>query len=198
MSDDLTTDAATAARQSNIPSSFSHKHKLGRLLWSVVWSLVFRPSPRPFHGWRRTLLRLFGARIGRGSRVYPKATVWAPWNLEMGEFSCIADGVDCYGVDRIRIGSRVTISQYTYLCGATHDYRYPNLPLQPMPIVIHDWAWVCADVFVGPGVTIGEGAVVGARSSVFKDLPAWKVCVGNPAAPVKDRVLRSPDEQLTD
>ncbi len=177
-------------QRGNIPSSFPLWHRLMRFVWGLVWLTLFRPSPRPMHGWRRGLLKLFGAQIGYGSRVYPKARVWAPWNLVMGEYSCLSDDVDCYCVAKIHIGSRVTVSQYSYLCGATHDHKDPLMRLVAMPIVIHDWVWVCADVFVGPGVILGEGAVVGARSSVYKDVPSWKVCVGNPAAAVKDRQLR--------
>jgi putative colanic acid biosynthesis acetyltransferase WcaF len=88
------------------------------------------------------------------------------------------------------LGAYATISQYAYLCGATHDYSDPALPLLSAPIVIEDYAWVCADVFIGPGVTVGQGAVVGARSSVYKDVPAWKVVAGNPARVIKERTLR--------
>lgn len=165
-------------------------NRLARAAWGVVWATLFRPTPRPMHAWRRMLLRLFGATIGKGSHPYPTARVWAPWNLTMGNHSCLADSVNCYNVAPITIGSHVTVSQYSYLCTATHDIADPHMRLLTATIRIENQAWVCADVFVGPGVTIGEGAVVGARSSVFKDLPAWKVCVGNPAAPVKDRVLR--------
>lgn len=108
----------------------------------------------------------------------------------MGERATIADDVDVYAVDRITIGARAVVSQYGYLCGATHDFELAHRPLTPMPIAIGADAWLAADVFVGPGVSIGEGTVVGARSSVFEDLPAWKVCVGSPAKPIRDRVVR--------
>ena len=107
----------------------------------------------------------------------------------MGANSCLGDDVDCYCVDKIRLGSSVTISQYSYLCSATHDYEDPLMPLVTAPIVIGDGAWVCADVFVAPGVTIGQGAVVGARSSVFKDVEPWAVVAGNPARFIKKRLL---------
>ena len=191
---DTSTDATMSqiadARRENIRSSFGLKHKLKRFVWQFVWSIAFRPSLRSMHGWRLMLLRLFGAKIGRGSHVYSRVRVWAPWNLTMGELSCLADDVDCYCVAPITIGSRVTISQYTYLCAATHDHTDAYLPLVPMPINIEDHGWICADVFVGPGVTIGQGAVVGARSTVVHDLPAWKVCVGNPAKPIKERIVK--------
>lgn len=123
------------------------------------------------------------------ARVYPRAKIWAPWNLTMDECATLSDDVDCYCVAGVHIGAHTTVSQYSYLCGATHDHTHPRFPLVPAPIVIGKSCWLAADVFVTPGVTIGDGTVVGARSSVFTDLPEWKVCVGSPARPIKDRVL---------
>jgi len=176
---------------SHAPSPHGWKNKAGRVLWGVVQGTIFRYSPRPLHRWRAMLLRAFGGRVSSRARVYPWAKVWAPWNLEMEEYATLADGVDCYCVDRIRIGAHTTVSQYSYLCGAGHDHTREDMPLTPAPIVIGRHCWIAADVFVGPGVTIGDGTVVGARSSVFRDLPAWKVCVGSPARPTGDRVVRS-------
>lgn len=173
-----------------LPSPHSFRHRLARTVWGVVQATVFRWSPRPLFAWRRFLLSRFGARLDPRARVYPRVKIWAPWNLEMEAFATLADDVDCYCVDRIRIGRRATVSQYSYLCGATHDFEQTSRPLVPMPITIGPRAWIAADVFVGPGVTIGEGTVVGARSSVFTDLPAWKVCVGSPARPIRDVVLK--------
>jgi putative colanic acid biosynthesis acetyltransferase WcaF len=136
------------------------------------------------------LLRFFGARIDKGAHPYPRAKIWAPWNLEMGPHSCISDDVDCYCVDRVHIGAHATVSQYSYLCTATHDIEDPHMPLVTAPITIAAGAWVCADVFIGPGVTIGEGAVVGARSSVFRSVDPWAVVAGNPAKLIKQRCLR--------
>ncbi|HLF97416.1 MAG TPA: putative colanic acid biosynthesis acetyltransferase [Methylococcaceae bacterium] len=107
----------------------------------------------------------------------------------MEEHSCLADNVDCYCVAPIAIGAHATVSQYSYLCSASHDYTLPDLPLTSAPIVIGNGAWVAADVFVGPGVTIGEGAVVGARSSVFRNVEPWTVVAGNPARKIRDRIL---------
>jgi putative colanic acid biosynthesis acetyltransferase WcaF len=105
----------------------------------------------------------------------------------MADHNCLSFNVDCYCVAPVKIGSHVTVSQYSYLCCATHDYEDPNMPLIALPIVIQDQAWVCADVFVAPGVTIGQGAVVGARASVFKDVEPWAVVAGNPARFIKKR-----------
>lgn len=167
------------------PHSFAHRAM--RVLWGLVWLIAYRPSPRLLHGWRRFLLRLFGAKIGKGAHPYPSAKIWAPWNLEMGDHSCLASDVDCYSVDRIVLGARATVSQYSYLCTAGHDYRGPGMPLTTAPITIGEGAWIAADVFVGPGVTVGEGAVIGARSSLFRDIDPWTVAVGNPARPIKKR-----------
>lgn len=168
--------------------SLSLRNKVGRAVWNVVWLLLFRPTPRPFHGWRCMLLRMFGAKIGKSVHPYPSARIWAPWNLEMGDHSCLSEQVDCYCVDKIRIGAHATVSQYSFLCTASHDYKDPDLPLVTAPITIGEHAWVTADVFIAPGVTIGDGAVINARSSVFSNIDPWVVAAGNPAKPVKKRV----------
>ncbi|MDR3416934.1 MAG: hypothetical protein P4L83_12175 [Nevskia sp.] len=156
-------------------------NKLGRALWGLVWLLLYRPSPVPLHGWRRLLLRAFGAKVGAGAHPYPRARVWAPWNLNMADHSCLANDVDCYCVAPVSLGVHATVSQYSYLCTASHDYRDPAMPLVVAPIVIEREAWVAADAFVGPGVKVGTGAVVGARSTVLADVPDWTVVAGSPA-----------------
>jgi len=156
----------------------------------MVWCLFYRPTPRSFHHWRCLLLRLFGARLGKAVHPYPSARIWAPWNLEMDDHSCLSEWVDCYCVDKIRIGAHTTVSQYSFLCTASHDYESPGMPLVSAPITLGDRVWITADVFVGPGVTIGDGAVVTARSSVFSDIPPWMVARGNPARPVRARSLQ--------
>ncbi len=174
---------------SSVQSPHNIRHQLRRALWNVIWALLFRLSPRKLHGWRRFLLRLFGARIGQGAHPYPSARIWAPWNLTMGDYSCLADRVDCYSVAPISIGKHSTVSQYSYLCAATHDYTDPHMALVASPISIGAGAWIAADVFIGPGVSIGDGAVVGARSSVFSNIPGWTVVGGNPARVLKVRQL---------
>jgi putative colanic acid biosynthesis acetyltransferase WcaF len=171
-------------------SELSLGNRAARALWGVVWWLLFRPSPRPLHAWRRFLLRRFGARIGRGARVYGSARIWAPWNLSLGEYSVLGDYADCYAVDRVEIGDQSIVSQYAFLCTATHDPDRAHFPLLTRPIRIGRQAWVAADVFIGPGVTVGDGAVVGARSSVFKDVDPWTVVGGTPARLLRRRELR--------
>lgn len=119
----------------------------------------------------------------------PSAKIWAPWNLTMAEEACLSHHVDCYCVAPVTIGAHATVSQYSFLCTATHDEQDPHMQLLFEAITIGDSAWVAADVFIGPGITIGEGALIGARSSVFKDMPAWTICHGHPCRPIRPRVL---------
>ena len=170
-------------------ASLSLRNKLARGLWNVVWLILYRPTPRPLHAWRCFLLRLFGAEIGKKVHPYPSAKIWAPWNLIMGDHSCLSEYVDCYSVATIKIGQRSTVSQYSFLCTASHDYSSREFPLITAPIDIGSDVWITSDVFIGPGVSIGDGSVVGARSTVLHDVPEWSVCCGNPAVPIKKRVL---------
>jgi putative colanic acid biosynthesis acetyltransferase WcaF len=160
-----------------------------RAVWQCTYFVLFLPTPKMLHGWRAMLLRLFGARVGRGAHPYPSCKIWAPWNLVMADHSCLGPDVDCYNVDRIELGEYSTVSQYAYLCGATHDYTKLAMPLVPKPIRIGARAWVAAGAFVGPGVTVEEGAVVGARACVVRDVPAWTVVAGNPARMIKRREM---------
>ena len=176
---------------SNKPSPHSVVNRILRILWFIVWIVFFRISPRPFHNWRRFLLLLFGAKLGKKAKVFSSVKVWAPWNLSMGNYSTIAPNVDCYSAAQISIGSHTTISQYSFLCAASHDFEDPNMVLTTNPINIGNEVWVCADVFIGPGVTIADGVVVGARSSVYNDLPKWMLCLGSPAKPVRKRKIRN-------
>lgn len=169
------------------PKHLTTRNKLARGIWNAVWLLLYRPSPRPLHAWRCWLLRLFGAKIGRGAHPYPSARIWAPWNLVMGDHSCLSHFVDCYCVDKVTLGHHATVSQYSHLCTASHDYNKADMPLLTAPIVISDFAWITADVFVGPGVAVGQGAVVAARSTVTRDVAPWNVVAGAPAKFVRLR-----------
>ena len=171
------------------PTPHSRWNRFLRVLWQFVRLLLFRPSPKPLNQWRRLLLRLFGARIGRGCVIHPSVQIWAPWNLEMGDYACLGPYVDCYSVAKVRLGAFCTVSQYSYLCTATHDYTSPSMPLVATPIQLGARSWVAADVFIGPGVTVGDGAVIGARSSVFRDVEAWAVVAGSPVRFIKRRTL---------
>jgi putative colanic acid biosynthesis acetyltransferase WcaF len=154
-----------------------------------VWLLLFRPSPRirQCDFWRRLLLRAFGASVAPTAVVYPSARVWAPWNLELGDQSVLGEEVECYCVDRITLGASAVVSQQAYLCAATRDIASLDKPLVTAPITLGPHSWVCARAFVGPGVHVGEGAVVGACAVVMRDVPDWTVVAGNPARTVRSR-----------
>lgn len=176
---------------SHYHNALSRKHQVIRMLWSVVWGLLARPLPRSVgSGWKRLLLRLFGAKIDSTAVVYSSAKVYYPANLVMERYSCLASDVDCYNVATIKIGANSTVSQGAYLCTASHDITNPLNPLITAPIVIEDQAWVGARAFVGMGVTVGQGAVVGATASVYKDIEPWTVVGGNPAKPIKKRIIK--------
>jgi len=170
--------------------NFSLKNKLGRVAWAFASLIFFKPfSPRPFRKWRIFVLRCFGAKVGWTNTIHSSVMIWAPWNLEVGEFTAIGPGVDCYNQGKITIGSNATISQKAYLCASTHDFNHPLHTLLLKPIVIKDRVWIAADAFIGPGVTVDEGAVVGARAAVFRDVKSWSVVGGNPATYLKDRKI---------
>lgn len=171
-------------------NALSRKNQIIRLLWAIVWGVFARPLPRSVGcGWKRSLLRLFGAKIAPTAVVYSSAKVYYPANLTMEAYSCLASDVDCYNVAPITIGANSTVSQGAYLCTASHDITNPLNPLITAPIVIADQAWVAAGAFVGMGVTIGQGAVVGARAAVFKSVEPWTVVGGNPAKFIKKRII---------
>lgn len=167
--------------------SFSLKNRLARVVWNTTYVVFFRFSPRPLHGWRAMLLKLFGAKLGRNVHIYPGVKIWAPWNLEVDDDTGIANDVTLYSMGKITIGKRVTISQGTNICAGTHDYTQAGFPLLAIPITIGDYVWVAAESFVHPGITINNGAVIGARSVVTKDVPEWMVCAGHPCKPLKKR-----------
>jgi putative colanic acid biosynthesis acetyltransferase WcaF len=167
--------------------AFSLKNRLLRLTWNFVWLLLYRSSPRPLHSWRSMILRLYGAKIGPGCHFYPKARVWAPWNLICGKCVTVADNAEVYNPAPITLGDYSILSQAAYLCGATHDYDDPAFPLLAFTINIGEYAWVCARASVAPGVNLGDGAVLGLGSVATRDLEPWSVYAGVPAVRVKDR-----------
>ena len=175
---------------SKYENHLGRKHQLLRFIWNIVWALCASWLPRSVgSGWKRTLLRLFGAKMGRNSQVYSSAAVYYPPNLVMGNNTCLAGDVICYNVAPIIIEDNVTVSQETFLCTASHNIEDSLHPLITAPIVLKDQAWVGARAFISMGVTIGQGAVVGASASVFKDVEPWTVVGGNPAKILKKRVL---------
>jgi len=165
----------------------SFRSKLARAAWGVVYVLLFRPSPRPMHGWRALLLRAFGARLGPYCRVCPKARIWAPWNLECEDVVAIADDAIVYNPAPARLGSHCIVSEQAYLCGATHDYNDPEFRMVWRPITVERYAWICARATVQAGVTVREGAILGLGAVATTDLQPWSIYVGVPARRVKPR-----------
>jgi len=183
---DHTSMPSNEVKQNRSASKYSGKEKLLRVLW-MAGRLVFRLSPRPCFGFRRWWLRLFGAQVGSQVHIYPSAHIYFPWNLSIGDWSSIGEWALIYNLGRVTIGAKSTVSQRVHVCAGTHDYRDPTMPLLKPPVSIGDNVWVCADAFVGPGVKLGDGAVIGARAVVVKDVEAWTVVAGNPARVIKRR-----------
>ena len=177
-------------------SPWTLRQNIGRALWMIASKVLFRTSFHNWYGWRRFLLKLFGAKVGAKVRVRPTAHIEIPWNVELKDGAVIGDHAILYSLGKITVGRRAVVSQYAHLCAGTHDYRYRDFPLLRPPVVIGDDAWVAADSFVGPNVIIGDRSVVGARSSVFKDVPPDVVAVGNPAKAVKDREIIGEDGEI--
>ena len=165
---------------------YSPTEMAGRVFWSLAQPL-FRYSPRRCFAWRRFLLRCFGAKIGCGVHIYPSTRIYLPWNLAAGDNSAIGEDVLVYNLGPVTLGERVTISHRAHLCAGTHDHTRADFPLLRPPIAIGSDAWICADAFVGPGVTVGEGSIVGARAVAMKDVRPWMIMVGNPARESKRR-----------
>lgn len=157
------------------------------LLWWLVQAIAFPLTPHPFNNIRCGILRLFGAQIGRGVIIRPTARFTYPWKVAIGDYSWIGDDVVLYSLDRIEIGEHCVISQKSYLCTGSHDIHDPAFGLQTAPIAIAPGVWVATDCFIGPGVAIGANTVIGARSSVFSDLPAGQICLGTPCRPHSPR-----------
>lgn len=176
-------------------ASFTLRQRLFRLAWNATWLLLASWTPPPLQGWRRLLLRLFGARLAPTSVVYGSARIWYPPNLELGRFACIGPRVNVYCMAKITLGDYAIASQGAHLCAGTHDIEDVHFQLTARPITIGCRAWVAAEAFVGPGVQIGEGAVLGARAAAFRDLEPWMVHLGNPAAAVKPRRVRFPGDR---
>ncbi len=163
-----------------------------RVAWSVG-SWLIRLSPRPCFAWRRGVLRLFGARVGAHVYIYPTTHLYMPWNVEIGDWSALGEDVLIYSLGRVRIGRSVTISYRSHVCAGTHDLNDPTLPLLKPPVTIEDYVWVGTEAFIGPGVTVSSGAIVGARAVVVKNVASLDVVGGNPARVISRRRMRGGD-----
>lgn len=177
--------AGTAGHLTSAPI-FGLRHRIIRFLWGVVWVLLASWT-QPLHGWRRFLLRLFGAKVGRGVYVAPSARIWYPGTLVLEDFAAIADHADIYSMAPIRIGKYAVVSKRAHICTGTHDIDGELFQLMTAPVTIGDYAWITADAFVGPGVEVGEGAVLGTHGIAVKNLRPWTVYAGNPAREIKSR-----------
>jgi len=186
-------DILDAASRNTIETgaSFSVRHRGYRVLWSLVWLILAAWTPPIFHPWRRVLLRLFGAKVSATAGIYSSARIWYPANLRMAPYAFIGPRALVYSMGPIELGAYALVSQGAHLCAGTHDIEDPNFQLCAGSIKIGERAWVAAEAFVGPGVTMGEGSVLGARGVAFGDLEPWTVYAGNPARPLKKRVLRT-------
>jgi putative colanic acid biosynthesis acetyltransferase WcaF len=177
-------EPAAAARH---VSAFSGREKLARLIWAAVQGTLFRLSFTTWFGFRNRLLRLFGADVHPSCRIRRLARFECPWHFRAGANTSIGDGAIIYCLGPVKVGERVTISQYAHLCAGAHDYTKPEMPLRRPPITIESDVWIAADAFVGPNVTVGQGAILGARGAAFHDLEPWMIYRGNPAVAVKPR-----------
>ena len=171
-------------------ASFSLGNRLARVAWGFSWLILARFTPPPLHGWRRLVLKAFGARVAKGARVHASVRIWLPANLDLGESCLIGPGVQLYNQGQITIGARTVVSQGAHLCASTHDVSDPNFQLVLRPIVIGQQCWVAAEAFVGPGVTMQDRAVLAARGALFSNAEADTIYRGNPAAAIKPRLLR--------
>ncbi len=171
-----------------LPPGFRGRSGFVVQIWWLVQGVFFGLSPQFMYGWRRWLLRLFGAKIGKGVLVRSSARITYPWKLSIGDYSWVGDNSVLYNLGQIDIGSNVAIAHHVYLCTGFHDYECPEFTIKASPVIIEDEVWLTNDVFISPGVTIGHGSVVGARSSVLTDLPPMMLCYGNPAKPVRPRL----------
>ncbi|RKP59133.1 putative colanic acid biosynthesis acetyltransferase [Pararobbsia silviterrae] len=172
-----------------VPAGFRGRPGWYVQLWWVVQALLFRPSPQLAYGWRRMLLRLFGAKVGEGAIIRPTVRVTYPWKVSIGAHAWVGDDVTLYSLGEIEIGAHSVVSQKSYLCAGDHDYETVDFMIRGRPVRIGSEVWVASDVFVAPGVTIGDGVVVGARSTVLRSLDSGFVYAGNPARAVKRRAV---------
>ncbi|MEL7482805.1 MAG: putative colanic acid biosynthesis acetyltransferase [Planctomycetota bacterium] len=186
-------NAATALDRGTSP--YSTKEKIGRLLWDTLGQRVFRCTFHTWYGLRASILRAFGATIAGNTRIRATVRVEIPWNLTVGTNSSIGDRATLYCLGPVTLGDNVSISQNAHICAGTHDFTKPDLPLLRPPITIEDDAWIAADAFVGPNITVGRGAILGARGCAFKDLDPWTIYGGNPAKAIAERPRFSDENQ---
>lgn len=170
-----------------LPKNFRGRNAVVVQSWWFIQFIFFKNSPQFLYGFRRFLLRLFGAKIGRKVVIRPSARITYPWKLTIGDYAWIGDEVVLYSLGEIEIGANTVISQRSYICTGSHNYLKLDFPIFTKKVTIEEECWLATDVYIAPGVTIGKGTVVGARSSVYKDLPENKICMGSPAKIIRAR-----------
>lgn len=170
------------------PKGFRGRGPIITELWWITQKTLFAWSPHFAYGWRRFLLRIFGAKIGKGTLIRSSVNITYPWKLEVGNYTWIGDETTIYNLGEIKIGNNVSIAHRVYFCTGLHNFRKLEFDIGQKPIEVEDECWIPNDVFVGPGVTIHKGCVIGARSTVLKDMPEGMICYGNPAKPIKPRL----------
>lgn len=180
--------------------AFPMADRMRRAIWNLTYAILFRLSPRPFHSWRSLLLRIFGAKLGSTCHFYPKARIWAPWNLICEDRVTLGDDAEIYNPSPLTMGSHCIVSQGAYICGATHEYNNPEFRLVHFPMRLGPYSWVCARATVNPGVNVGAGAILALGSVATRDLEPFGIYAGIPARKVKERqrnAVPMTDEELT-
>jgi putative colanic acid biosynthesis acetyltransferase WcaF len=162
---------------------------LRRAIWQGILTHIVRFTPRPFNLLRILTLRAAGAKIGAHCLIMPGVKVLMPWKLMLSDSVAIGRNTEIYNHGEIRVGSNTLISQNCFLCTSSHDYTKPDMPLIYSDIDVGSECWIAAGAYVGPGVKINNGAVIGARAVVTRDMPEWMVCAGNPCCPLKQRIM---------
>jgi putative colanic acid biosynthesis acetyltransferase WcaF len=181
------TSLETKTQRDRYTSPWSWRVKMGMVLWGLVWVVLFKPSPKPMHRWRGVLLKMFGAKIGRGVYIASSAWIKYPWHLVMEDRACIAYDADIYSLGMIELGERCVVAQGVYLCTGTHDLSTEDMPLITGTITVGPDVFIGVRALVMPGVTLGEGSVIGGGAVVTKDVPSWEIWGGNPAKFIKQR-----------
>ena len=181
-----------------LPPGFRGRSAVAVQLWWIVHATLFRASPQALYGFRRALLRLFGAQIGAKVLVRPTARITYPWRVKIGDHAWIGDYATLYSLATIEIGANAVVSQHAYLCTGGHDYRSPGFDIFAKPIVVESEAWVAAGAFVHPGLRVGRGAVIGAAAVLTTDARPLGIYAGNPAKPIGQREPRAPTNARSD
>jgi len=166
----------------------SKKEKILMLIWRFIDFWMFQPSLTIFSTYRVFLLKLFGAKIGKGCYIGPKVKIYKPWKIIIGNYTSIDDHVTLLSSNKIIIGDYVSIAKFALIIGGGHDIRSRYFENNALPIYIGNGAFIGAASFVGRGVTIGQFSVLGARSLTFKDIPENSIAIGSPAKVKSERI----------